>query len=112
MKEIWDINAKNGKKRVADYIRERFGVKSVRRFRQEVEQTTKMLREYPNLGSIDPLFADRPKAYRSVVIGGLSKLVYYIEDGIIYIAAFWDIRQDPENQTAKVIEEKQITEKK
>lgn len=111
MKEIWDINAKNGRKKVADYIRERFGVKSVKKFRQEVEQTTKMLKDYPNIGSIDPLFADRPKAYRSVIIGDLSKMVYFVEEDIIHIAAFWDIRQDPMSQAAKTTEEKPTTEK-
>ena len=32
----------------------------------------------PGIGPIEPLFADRPKAYRSVIINGLNKLVYYV----------------------------------
>jgi hypothetical protein len=29
-------------------------------------------------------------------------MVYYIEDDIIHIAAFWDTRMEPEEQAAKV----------
>ena len=59
---------------------------------------TQTLRNHPNLGPIDPLYADRIVAYRSVNINGLSKMVYRIEDDIIYIAAFWDCRREPKSQ--------------
>ena len=52
--------------------------------------------EYPNIGTIDPLFSDRTEVYRSVIIDGLSKMVYFIKEDTIYIAAFWDCRQEPE----------------
>lgn len=51
--------------------------------------------KHPNLGSVEPLLADLPKTYRSVVIDGLSKMVYFIEGDVIYIAAFWDCRREP-----------------
>lgn len=46
------------------------------------------------------------KAYRSIVVGGLSKMVYVVEGETIYIAAFWDCRQEPEIQETKVAETK------
>ena len=58
----------------------------------------------PNLGSIDPLFADRPVAYRSIIINGLSKMVYRVDDDVIHIVGFWDTRQEPEAQAAQVKE--------
>ena len=61
------------------------------------------LKRTPNLGSIDPLFSDRPIAYRSVVINGLSKMVYYVKDDTIRIAAFWDTRQEPNEQRDQTI---------
>ena len=63
-----------------------------------------MLRHSPNLGSVDPLFRDRPIAYRSIVINGLSKQVYFIDGDIIYIADFWDVRREPETFAAQVKE--------
>ncbi|MBO4551532.1 MAG: hypothetical protein J5733_12445 [Bacteroidaceae bacterium] len=60
------------------------------------------LMRYPNLGKIDPLYADRSVAYRSVIINGLSKLVYRIDDDAIYVVDFWDTRREPTAQAAKV----------
>ena len=50
---------------------------------QEVDHTVRMLMQSPGIGPIEPLFADRPKAYRSVIINGLNKLVYYVENDAI-----------------------------
>ena len=54
------------------------------------------------IGQIAPLFSDREKTYRSVIINGLNKLVYFVGDDILYIAAFWDTRMDDEDQAAQV----------
>lgn len=98
MKVIWDPKAKKERNLVADYIQKSFGVKRRVRFIQEVRQMAQMLRNHPNLGPIDPLYADRAVAYRSIIINGLSKMVYRVEDDIIYIAAFWDCRREPQSQ--------------
>ena len=102
MKIEWSNYAKDQRHQVANYIRERFGYKYKHKFIQEVDKIVRMLMQYPNLGPIDPLFADRPIAYRSVVISGLSKMVYYIDGDIIYIAAFWDCRREPQVQAAQI----------
>ncbi len=60
-----------------------------------------MLVQNPNIGAIDPLYADRPFAYRSVIINGLSKMVYRVDDDIIHIVGFWDCRQEPQNQASQ-----------
>jgi len=56
------------------------------------------------LAPFDPLFADRPVAYRSIIINGLSKMVYRVDDDVIHIVGFWDTRQEPEAQAAQVKE--------
>ena len=104
MRVIWDSRAKEAQRQIAAYIRHQFGVKFEKNFMQKVDQTVCMLVKSPNIGRIDPLFADRPIAYRSIVINGLSKLVYYIKDDTIRIAAFWDTRREPVAQAAKVEE--------
>ena len=58
----------------------------------------RMLMQSPNLGAIDPLFADRSTCYCSVVISGLSKMVYRTDGDIIHIVGFWDTRQEPQRQ--------------
>ena len=104
MRVIWQTPAKKGRDNVADYIRDYFGAKHKIRFLQEVRRITRMLKRSPNVGSIDPLFADRSVAYRSIIINGLSKLVYRIDNDTIYIVAFWDTRCEPEAQAELVKE--------
>jgi len=87
---------------VAAYIRWRFGIKRVKQFRQDVDQTVQMIMRHPNIGSIDPLFDDRPISYRSVIINSLSKMVYFIEEETIHIVAFWDTRREPKKQAEQV----------
>ena len=72
------------------------------KFRQEVDEAVDMLLRYPTSGVLDPLFSDRPVAYRSVIVGGRSKMVYRIDEECIHIVGFWDCRQDPEDQASWV----------
>ena len=102
MKVIWQSNAIRQRTNIADYIRQEFGAKRKTQFLQEVRQMTQRLKSSPNIGQIDPLFIDRPQTYRSVIINGLNKLVYRIDDETIHIVAFWDTRMEPEEQAAKV----------
>lgn len=104
MRVIWQTPAKKGRDSIANYICRQFGSKKKTRFLQEVRHTTKILRRNPNIGSIDPLFNDRSVAYRSIIINGLSKLVYRTGDDDIHIVAFWDTRQEPQAQVAKLKE--------
>ena len=104
MRVEWTDYADMRRDQVADYIRDYFGAKYKNRFINDVRKITKMLCRSPNIGSIDPLFADRSVAYRSIIINGLSKMVYRIDDDTIYIVGFWDTRQEPAVQAAQVKE--------
>ncbi len=102
MKVVWQTNADRQREQVAEYIRDEFGSKRRREFLQEVRQMTQQLKRTPNIGQIDPLFEGRAATYRSVIINGLNKLVYRIDDDTIHIVAFWDTRMEPEGLAAKV----------
>ena len=102
MRVVWDPKAKEARTQVANYIRREFGARRKTRFLQEVRQATQQLKRSPGIGRIDPLFSDRTKTYRSVIINGLNKLVYFTEGDILYIAGFWDTRMQPEDQAAQV----------
>lgn len=69
---------------------------------QEVNDTVEKLKCSPYIGQIDPLFEGYTATYRSVIINGLNKLVYRIDDDTIHIVAFWDTRMEPEEQAANV----------
>lgn len=102
MRVVWQDIAKVGRQQVSAYIRKEFGTKRAKKFRQEVGETINLLCNAPNIGSIDPLFADRPQTYRSIIIDGLSKMIYRIDGDTIYIAAFWDTRREPKGQAEKL----------
>ena len=102
MKVIWHPRAEMAKLQVADYIREQFGFKRKKTFMKEVRQVAQKLRQSPYIGQIDPLFKGRAKTYRSVIVNGLNKMVYYIEDDTVHIVAFWDTRMEPEEQAVRV----------
>ena len=104
MRVKWSDHALAQRKQVADYIRDNFGARYKIRFLQEVRQTTSMLKRSPNIGGIDPLFSGRAIVYRSVIVNGLSKMVYYVKDNTIRIAAFWDTRCEPLAQAEQVKE--------
>ena len=88
MRVIWDPEAKEARTQVANYIRRQFGAKRKTRFLQEVRQVTQQLKHSPGIGQIDPLFSDRTRTYRSVIINGLNKFVYFVSEDILYIAGF------------------------
>ena len=102
MRVKWTDHALAQREQVASYICLQFGTKRKTLFLRDVREMTRLLRHSPNMGRIDPLFEDRPYAFRSVVINGLSKMVYRIDGETIYIVAFWDTRMEPEAQAAQV----------
>ena len=102
MRVVWDPKAKEARTQVANYIRREFGSKRKTRFLQEVRDMTQQLKRSPGIGKIDPLFPDRARTYRSVIINGLNKLVYFTEGDLLYIAGFWDTRMDDEDQATQV----------
>ena len=86
---------------VEDYVLRNFGERIRQEFMNEVEQTVLALSDTPVMGKLDPLFAHRKQAYRSIIIRRLNKLVYYVKDDTLHIAAFWDTRREPKNQARK-----------
>ena len=102
MRVKWSERARRQRDEVANYIRQHFGAKRKYKFKQEIRETTDLLKRSPNIGQIDPLFSDRAMTYRSVIINGLNMLVYFVDDDTIYIAGFWDTRMDDEDQATQV----------
>jgi len=83
----------------AKYIRKEFGKNSRDKFMQDVRQIRRLLAENPNLGPVEPLLANLPQTYRSFVLDRLNKIVYRIDEDVITIVDFWDVRRDPASLT-------------
>lgn len=98
MKVYWHKRAAAQLHQVEKYVLRDFGERTRQEFMDEVEQTTLSLANMPAMGKIDPLFAHRKQTYRSIVVRKLNKIVYYVKDDTLHIAAFWDTRCEPKAQ--------------
>jgi len=103
MKLIWDNKAMEEFQHVAGYIKRSFGVKRKNVFLREVRHAVEMLVVNPYMGALDPNLSDRSKSYRSILINRLNKMVYYVDDDVLTIIAFWDCRRDDKTQTQHLI---------
>jgi plasmid stabilization system protein ParE len=102
MKIHWHKRAAAQLHQVEEYVLRDFGERIRQEFMDEVEQTVLSLAEMPTMGQIDPLFAHRKQTYRSIIVRRLNKVVYYVKDDTLHIAAFWDTRREPRNQAQQV----------
>jgi plasmid stabilization system protein ParE len=57
---------------------------------------TEILRHYPLIAQIEPLLAEFEEQYRSLIVKVNYKVVYYIENEKVNIAAVFDCRQNPQ----------------
>ena len=101
MKIRWHKRAAAQLYQVEEYVLRDFGERVRQEFMDEVEQAVLALADMPTMGKIDPLFVHRKQNYRSIIVRRLNKVVYYVKDDILHIAAFWDTRREPKNQAAQ-----------
>lgn len=92
----WSPKARTALDQTADFIQKEFGSKSKVQFKLEVRRINNLLKSHPHLGPIEPLLADFPSTYRSIVVNRLNKIVYRIVEDHIEIADFWDVRREPQ----------------
>ena len=102
MRVKWTPEAKGQWRDTAMYILHKFGKNAKDVFMQEIRQTSMLLGKFPNMGKDEPLLADCKRAYRSIVVGRLNKIVYNVDNDIVYIVAFWDTRREPKTQAEQV----------
>ena len=105
MKVKWTPTAKKQWRKTAIYVQKKFGDKTRDAFMKEVLQTSLLLGDHPEMGKVEPYLAGLPRAYRSVVVNRLNKIVYYADSNIVYIVAFWDTRREPNAQARQVNDE-------
>ena len=103
MKLIWEKIALQQLKQVAGYIERCFNVSRKDIFLSDVKHTVELLQTQPYMGALEPVLSDRSKAYRSILVSKLNRMVYFVDDNnVIHISAFWDCRSDAGNQTKHI----------
>ena len=94
MKLEWTDQAIRGWQQVAQYILEDFGQRRLATFQRETEEEEKFISQFPNMGTIAWEDKELSIVYRFRVINGLSKMLYFVSADTIFIADFWDVRQN------------------
>lgn len=94
MKVIWTPKALKGWQEVADYILDAFGEEAMIEFEARTYEAEKNIALMPNIGAIEWSDMIENIVYRFVTIRRRSKMLYYMENDVIYIAEFWDVRSN------------------
>ena len=71
------------------------GERSAMKFSNQVDDKIKMLLKFPESGHLEPLLSFRKLPYRSKLINKRYKMIYYIDDETLWVAAIWDMRMHP-----------------
>ena len=80
---------------ITDYYAEWGGIRSVERLLSKIVEKQQKIQKYPQAFHPEPLLTDRKVEYRSVIINDYYKMVYRIDNDVITISAFWDMRMNP-----------------
>ncbi len=102
MKIVWAKQASKSAKEIASYIKKSFGAKAKYDFLSAVNDTVAKLEQNPYIGKLDPYMENFSVEYRCVFVQRLSKLVYYVDNNTVTVAAFIDARRDPEFVSAHI----------
>ena len=94
MRPIWTKQAIQGWKGVAAYILRDFGRQGLKQFKQRSKEAEKFVEKFP--GSCKVVWKDEQTGieYHECPIHRRSIMLYFVEDGKVYIADFWDVRSD------------------
>jgi plasmid stabilization system protein ParE len=96
----WSLLAYDAYQNIGDDIHKRFGYKAKSDYEKEVDETVRRLAKFPNLGKQEFELAE-DGSVRSMPIRKLSKIIYFVEDDVLYIADVWATRQDPNYLTGR-----------
>jgi len=94
MKPIWTKQAIQGWNEVASYILRDFGRQGLKLFKQRTKENEDFISKFP--GGCKVVWTDEQTGieYHECPIYRRSIMLYYVENGNVYIADFWDVRSD------------------
>lgn len=94
MKPIWTEQAIRGWKEVATYILRDFGRQGLKLFKQRTKDNEKFIAKFPGACKVAWIDEETGVEYHECVIYCRSIMLYFVDGEKVYIADFWDVRQD------------------
>lgn len=95
MTVIWHPEATLSAAQTAEFIRLRDGDVACENFIQAIDEAVETLKMFPESSAEECLFRKNPLHFRSVPVQKLNKIIYRIDDAVVYIVDFWDTRMKP-----------------
>jgi len=95
IKVFWTQTALNNLEDIFEYHKLKASVNIARKLVKKIVATTILLQKSPKIGRREELLKDRKYEYRFIIVGNY-KIIYWIEDNYVKIAAIFDTRQNPE----------------
>lgn len=80
---------------IVGYSANTFGEAAAINIYERVKHCAYLLESNPLLGKREPLLAHRKREYRSLVVHESYKLIYYVGNNYISIAAIWNCKRNP-----------------
>lgn len=95
IKVLWTETALNNLEDIFEFYKYKESISIARSLVKHIVQSTFRLQKFPYIGKKENLLAHRKYEYRFIIEGNY-KIIYWIEDDYIKIAAVFDSRQNPE----------------
>ena len=95
IKVFWTQTALNNLEDIFEYHKFNASINIARKLVKKIVNSTILLQNSPKIGRIEELLRHRKFEYRFIVVGNY-KIIYWIENNYIKIAAVFDTRQNPE----------------
>lgn len=98
----WSKDATDSLNDIMEYLFAEFGISSVIKLRDEIDNYANTLLTNPKMGIIEPILLHKKYEYRSIVVNSVNKIVYRIDSNTLYIVDIWDMRRSPENLSNRI----------
>lgn len=77
-------------------------IKAAYKIYNEILDAAESLADFPQMASLELDLSEEGEEYRSLIVRKHFKLIYFVEDESIFIAAVWDCRQSPQTNIKKI----------
>jgi len=94
LKVFWTDTARYQFEDIFDFLKYKSGVNIAKNIVTRIIDKTLTLEKHPTIGQIEELLQNREYDYRYLIEGNY-KIIYWIENNYIKIAAVFDCRQNP-----------------
>ncbi len=102
MQVEWSKQAMREWENTVRYIFREFGRKAPENFELDIAKWEARIAVNPELAHQEPLLKDRKKYYRGLIVSKHSKLIYFVENEVVYISDLWDMRREPSRLSRRI----------